>query len=225
MPPIRPAPPARVERVAECAAVRARADAVRGEQHARRRRARCRGRPAVRPGRVDGSTARRSSEGCRRTPPQSTSGNGRAELPGARGGHACVVAHAARRRSRRSSRATGSPASASSSTASAKRPGSRPAASPIRVNAWSSSSASVQPQRSSARASSDVCGPEAEHVPPDRGERLGAERVRAGRVGPEAEMEELAGGVPRPDGAVRADHRRDSDRVVGAAAKRRRSRR
>ena len=61
---------------------------------------------------------------------------------------------------------------------------------------------------------------EPEHVPPDRRERLGAERVRARRIGPEAEMEDLAGGVPRADGAVGADHRRDSDPVIRPAAKR-----
>ena len=61
---------------------------------------------------------------------------------------------------------------------------------------------------------------EPEHVPPDRRERLGAECVRARRIGPEAEVEDLAGGVPRADRAVRADHRRDSDPVIRPAAKR-----
>ena len=48
-------------------------------------------------------------------------------------------------------------------------------------------------------------------MPPDRRERLGAERVGARRIGPEAEVEDLAGGVPRADRAVGADDRRDPD--------------
>ena len=144
----------------------------------------------------------------------------RAELPGARGADARVVAHPAARPSRRSSRATASPASASSSTASAKRPGSEGGWPPIRVNSYSSSPASVQPQRSSARPIRDVAGAEVEHVPPDGGERLGAERGGAGRVGPEAEVEQVAGCVAAGDRAVGAEHRGNPDRVVGAAAQR-----
>ena len=89
----------------------------------------------------------------------------------------------------------------------------------MRVKTWSRSSALDRFQSSSARGSIEVGRCEAEHVPPDRRERLGAECVRACRVGPEAEMKDLAGGVPRADRAVGADHRRDSDRVLCPAAK------
>ena len=57
-------------------------------------------------------------------------------------------------------------------------------------------------------------------MPPDRRERLGAERVGARGIGPEAEVEQLAVGVPCADCRVRADDCCDSDRVLGAAAER-----
>ena len=63
-----------------------------------------------------------------------------------------------------------------------------------------------------------MCRAEPEHVPPDGGERLGAERERSRRVGPESEMEELPVGVTPCNRGVGADHHRDADEVVGAAA-------
>ena len=57
-------------------------------------------------------------------------------------------------------------------------------------------------------------------MPPDRRERLGAERIGARGIGPEAEVEQLAVGVPCADGRVGADDRCDPHGVFGAAPER-----
>ncbi len=55
-------------------------------------------------------------------------------------------------------------------------------------------------------------------MPPDRGEAQRPEPVRAGRVGPEAEVEEVARSVPARERNVRADDDGDADHLLAAAS-------
>ena len=175
-----------------------RADAVGREQQAPDDRLDVGVDAAPLPGSASGSTSRSSGEGWRRTPPQRTSGNGAPSCPVRSARDARVVADRGRRRLRRCRARRCRPLP----PRRAPRRRSAPARTPPE--------AVVDPRegveqvlRARAVPALERAGEqrgrraEAEHVPPDRGERLRAERVRARRVGPEAEVEDLAGGVPR----------------------------